>query len=143
MKRAILTVTLAAVAALALAGTASAQTTYIGCATGAGSTPTPRVAPSTCSTWYRWVDHAHSHNFQQLRWRQWGSSRATATGVDVYTGMGTTVRTPVTITVSRPRGFETYNGGVEMPAYTRMTARYRNGSTTVSLAWGFDLWPQY
>jgi hypothetical protein len=132
-----------AVAVLAFSGTAhAAQTTYIGCS--AGEDPKPRVAPKSCSTWYPWVDHAHSHNFQRLRWHSWGGAQATATGVDVYVGMGNVVRTPVRLTVSRPRGFETYAGGVDMPAYTRMSVRYRDGFVAkVRLAWGFDLWPDY
>ena len=129
--------------AFVVPATANAQTTYIGCA-GTGSTVKPRVAPSTCSTWYPWVDHAHSHNFRRLHWHRWGASQATASGTDVYRGMGVVVRSPVRVTVSRPRGFDAWGGGVNLPAYSRMTVRYRDGSSqTVSLAWGFDLWPDY
>lgn len=122
---------------------ASADTPRIGCA-GTGENIRASVAPRTCSTWYSWVDHAHSHNFEHLRWRSWGGYQASATGVDVYTGMGTVVRSPVHLTVSRPRGFNTVGGHVDNPAYSRMTVRYRDGQrATVSLAWGWDLYPLY
>lgn len=129
-------------AALAITAPASAQTTYIGCQ--GTKWPKPRVAPRNCDTWYPWLAHYQAHNFERLRWRHWGASQATARGVDVYRGMGNVVRTPVRLTAWRPRGFDTYGGGVDLPAYTRLTVQYRGGNTdTVRLAWGYDLWPLY
>jgi hypothetical protein len=135
---------IALVGGLVIPAAANAKSIYIGCATTAGSTIHARVAPRTCSTWYLWVDHAHSHNFQRLHWRHWGAYRATATGVDVYTGMGVTTKAPVRATVSRPRGFDGYANSPILPAYSRMTVRYPDGwHSTVSLAWGFDIWPTF
>jgi hypothetical protein len=137
-------IAMAVVGALVVPSVASAKT-YIGCVPkyGATSDPKPRVAPRNCDTWYPWLAHYQAHNFQHLRWKHWGQHTATARGIDVYIGMGERIETPVRIRVWRKRGFD-YGSFVDMPAYTRLKAYYRNGHTAkVNLPWGFDLWPDY
>lgn len=126
-----LTLVLAGFVALLISVPAQAQTTYIGCATGA-ETVKPYVAPSSCNTWYPGLSHNQTDGtLTHMRWRNWGSPRATATAIMVYDAG----RTPTSVTVSRPRSI------YGMRAYTRLTTKTQYGSGTMGLPWGYGLWP--
>jgi hypothetical protein len=120
------------VAAVALAVTPAAHAkTYIGCATGAHDVK-PRVAPGTCNTWYPWLSHAESAGMlTKIRWRHWGSRRATATAIMLYR----TSRIRTELVAYWPRSV------YGMRAYSKLRTKSKYGGGTMNLPWGYDLWP--
>jgi hypothetical protein len=81
------------------------------------------VAPTNRNTWYPGIIHAESSGYlTHLRWRDWGSSRATATGIMCYHD----ARIPARVTAYRPRSV------FSMRAYTRLRVATRYGRHTVA-----------
>jgi hypothetical protein len=137
--RALVILGVAGLMALGVAGTAQASSssdaTYVGCAEASPDwIAAPKVRPTTCDTWYPWLSHAESAGkLHKLRWTSWGGVTATATGQMRFK---TYDRTPVRITLSRPRSV------FSMRAYTRMRVTTGGHSSTMELPWGYDLWPE-
>ncbi len=125
-------VILISVAAVVFTVTPAAHAkTYIGCATDAHDVK-PRAAPKTCNTWYPWLSHAESAGrLTQLRWRHWGSRRATATAIVLYR----TSRVRTKVVAYRPRSV------YGMRAYSKLHTKTKYGGGTMNLPWGYDLWP--
>ena len=96
--------------------------TTISCANRSATHMWPRKKPSHCTIYgHNQPIHAYQFDFHSIRWRHWGARTATAGAVDVYFGMGVTIRTPANLTASRPR---TTCGHY---AYTRLHVAQSNG----------------
>ena len=130
----------AALLAMMLTATSPAQAAphrkvYVGCAARSGD-PTPRIAPSSCDTWFSSLSRAETFgSLTNLRWKSWGGRVATATGTKIYGAPGT--RTPVTVKLWKPRNV------FSMVAYSRLTVHdLKYGTTgTIEMPWGYGLWP--
>lgn len=108
-----------AVGAASGAASASANTVFLACGSHRNATPTRRnVKPRSCVlraydlTQLTYIDV----EFRQLRWKRWGTARATARGDYAVSGLGWN---PVSITASRRQRFSGKRPG---RFYTRLAA---------------------
>jgi|GEM_PF-1853302 hypothetical protein len=109
---------------LAVAGMALALAAGVAVGSSAGRLPrllaNVRCTGNTCSGVYKLrpslvvLGDYEGGNLTMLSWRSWNATSASASGVAVVSNMGTTTKTPMTVTASR----------VRKGLFTRMTVTF-------------------
>jgi hypothetical protein len=86
----------------------------------------PRRRPHRCTLFaHNQPIHAYEFDLRRIRWRHWGSRRASAEAVSVHCCMGGTTRTPAKLRAYRRRAQCGHR------AYTRLRVAFSDGSKTV------------